>query len=441
MGATHMAPVPKPRRQHRPDSILLLGQFGSGNSGNDGSLEAMLNFLRQVRPDAELCCVCRGPEQVQQDFQVPAIQFGWRGFGHGWLRAIDWVLLGWPRVLATWLYTIRRLRQFNLMIIPGTGVLDDFTSGPWGMPYAVFRWCLCARLCGAEVWFVSIGAGPIHHPVSRWLMKRAASAAHYRSYRDVKSRAFMQGIGVTSGGDLVYPDIAFRLPVPEAAAPGHASASGLCVAVGVMRYRGWRDDAKRGAEIFHTYLAKLTQFVIWLLERGHNIRILTGDRADQSAVDELIELLADSGRVFPASSLVAERTCSLHDLMREIAMADIVVATRFHNIVCALKLGKPTISLGYAEKNDLLLTDMGLGEFCQHIERVDLELLSQQFQTLASNRGIYAQRISETNRAYQERLAQQDAVLASRLLCGSQRAIHSSAPRSLRSAPGSIEPR
>ena len=33
--------------------IGLLGQFGSGNSGNDGSLEAMVRFLREARPEAE----------------------------------------------------------------------------------------------------------------------------------------------------------------------------------------------------------------------------------------------------------------------------------------------------------------------------------------------------------------------------------------------------
>ncbi len=29
---------------------------------------------------------------------------------------------------------------------------------------------------------------------------------------------------------------------------------------------------------------------------------------------------------------------------------DIIVASRFHNVVCALKLSKPTISIGYEAK-------------------------------------------------------------------------------------------
>jgi polysaccharide pyruvyl transferase WcaK-like protein len=434
-----MSPVADHKRRRRPKRILLLGQFGSGNSGNDGSLDAMLGFLRQVRPDAELCCVCRGPEKVQQEFSIPAIQFGWHGFRNASLRVIDRFLLRGPHILASWVHTIQRLRRCDLLIVPGTGLLDDFTSGPWGMPYALFRWCLCARLCGTEVWFVSVGAGPIHHPMSRWLLKRAAVAAHYRSYRDASSRDFMITIGVAADRDPVYPDIVFGLPVPDTAPPESAGATGLRVGLGVMRYGGWRDDPVRGAEIFRDYLGKLTRFLIWLLERGYDVRLLIGDAADRRAVDELLKSVADSGCIVSPYRLVAGQISSLHDLMREIAMIDVVVATRYHNVVCALKLGKPTISLGYADKNDLLLADMGLGEFCQHVEGFDSELLCRQFLTLLFNRAMYEQRICEANRIYQKRLAQQDAALASRLLHYPRRAAGSSDPCSPYDASGSAD--
>ena len=30
------------------------------------------------------------------------------------------------------------------MIEPGTGILDDFGEGPYGMPFDLFGWCLVA---------------------------------------------------------------------------------------------------------------------------------------------------------------------------------------------------------------------------------------------------------------------------------------------------------
>ena len=102
--------------------------------------------------------------------------------------------------------------------------------------------------------------------------------------------------------------------------------------------------------------------------------------------------------------------------MAQIAETDLVVATRYHNVVCALKLGRPTMSIGYADKNDVLLDEMGLGNFCQHIEHLDVDLLIQQFRRLAAGRKVYEVGIRKTNYAFAESLRNQNAVLLSRYL-------------------------
>jgi hypothetical protein len=132
-------------------------------------------------------------------------------------------------------------------------------------------------------------------------------------------------------------------------------------------------------------------------------------------VQELMTAVATEGRIVPPERLVVEPILSLHDVMEQIVLTDIVVATRFHNLVCALKLDRPTISIGYADKNDALLADMGLGDFCQHIESLDVDLLIKQFTTLADKREEHEERIREANRAYEQRLAHQEALLASKL--------------------------
>ena len=100
-------------------------------------------------------------------------------------------ILKLPGKLAEFVEACWRVRKVDIMIIPGTGILDDFGERPLGMPFDIFKWCLAARIAGARIAFVSIGAGPIGHPLSRWLMTAAARLAHYRSYRDAISRDFM----------------------------------------------------------------------------------------------------------------------------------------------------------------------------------------------------------------------------------------------------------
>ena len=412
------------RRSIPPRRIGLFGLFGSGNSGNDGSLEAMLVFLRETRPDAEITCICAPQRsasiQIAQSLQVAAIPLGIPPPDNRLLRAVDRLLLSLPRRILSLVHAIGQMRRLDALIIPGTGILDDFWEGPLNMPLTLFTWCLVARLWGATIAFVSIGAGPIHHPISRWLMKWAVAMADCRSYRDTISKDFMASIGFDARGDEIYPDIAFKLPAPpptrRAANQSGPLTMPLTVGVGVMTYQGWRNDASRNAEIYAAYREKITDFVLWLLDRGHVVCILMGDQSDRRAAADVLAKVAAAKPDLPRDRLRAEPISSLHDLMRQVAETDVVVATRFHNVVCALKLGKPTVSISYAEKNDALMAEMGLGRFCQHVERLDVDLLIEQFTQLIADRERHEQRIEAVNLAYRERLDRQDAILASRVL-------------------------
>jgi polysaccharide pyruvyl transferase WcaK-like protein len=280
------------------------------------------------------------------------------------------------------------------------------------MPFDLFSWFLAARIAGVRIVMVSIGAGPIVHPLSRWLMVGAARLAHYRSYRDDLSRRFMESVGFDTAGDLVYPDLVFRLPLPDA--PPRA-AGPVTVGVGVMSYYGWYGFAEGGEAIFRTYVGKVAAFVVHLLESGCAVRLLTGERGDWTAVRAVLDEVGKAHPEAPAR-IVAEPVASLHDLMRQIAETDIVIATRFHNIVCALKMGRPTISLGYARKNDVLMAEMGLGDFCHHVEHFEVETLIEQFSAVAARRAEFGDALRARNELFARQLDEQERFLARTLL-------------------------
>jgi polysaccharide pyruvyl transferase WcaK-like protein len=396
--------------------IGLLGLFGIGNFGNDASLEAMLNFLRRVRPDAELICICGHPGNVERDFAIATVPLRLPPPSSTSFRIFDRILFKLPRALHMWMCSIRELRQFDALIIPGTGILDDFGERPQGVPLSLFCWCLAARCRGTRAAFVSIGAGPIHNRVSRWLMKSAARMASYRSYRDEVSRSFMVRIGADGPKAQVFPDIAFKLPVSKGSLRPPGEDQVLTIGVGVMGYYGWYGTSSQAQEIYSTYIDKITRFVVWLLDLGHRVRVIMGEDSDWPAVCDLMRRANSERPSLPNGRIVADTASSIHDVMAQIADADIVVATRYHNVVCALMLGKPTISIGYAKKNDALLAEMKLREFCQHIEQLDVDLLVDQFTRLLSDQARHESNIRQANMVFQERLREQDALLVSRLL-------------------------
>jgi polysaccharide pyruvyl transferase WcaK-like protein len=390
--------------------VIVFGLFGSGNSGNDASLEAMLTFLRRW-PDMDITCVCNAPDTITAKHGIHGMSIGAQMAGNSLLGAIDRMLFGLPRRLTGLVRAVLTARSSDVLIFPGTGILDDFGTGPFSVPLAIFGWCLGARLGGAQIAFVSIGAGPIHHPLSRRLMAGAAAMAQYRSYRDTVSRDFMESIGFDTRRDAVFPDIAFALPIPPS---GIRAEQALTVGLGVMGYYGWSHDMEAGAEIHRTYLNKLLTFTLWLLGQGYRVRLLTGDNGDRDAVGALAALVRAALPGLPPERLCAEPTSDLHELMEQIAGTGIVVATRFHNVVAALKLARPVVSIGYASKNDALLADMGLAGFCQHIEELDVDRLIAQFTTLLDARDRHEREIRERVDFYRRRLTEQEGLLAAR---------------------------
>ncbi|HMF69717.1 MAG TPA: polysaccharide pyruvyl transferase family protein [Phyllobacterium sp.] len=393
--------------------IALLGQFGSGNTGNDGSLEAMLDFLRSSRADAELLCICSNPKAIAQKYNIEAISIRGLVAKGRWFNRFNRILGDMPRQMIGFYTILAQLNGLDLLIIPGTGILDDFQETAFGWPFVILRWCLAARLNRTRIAFVSIGAGPIQRPLSRLFLKTGARMAHYRSYRDKLSRDFMKSIGFNVSRDPISADLAFGLPA--AGESSREDITTLCVGVGVMAYSGWKKFGEDGEAIYRTYLGKMAEFISWLQERGLIVRLLTGDIVDRQAVVDILNMFPQSSTGHGSKSIVSEEMSSLHDVMAQIAHTDIVVATRYHNVVCALRMGRPVISLAYATKNDALLGATGLEEYCHYVETFDVEVLKSQVEKMLADRPRLVVEVQTGVAAFRAKLAEQEAYIRSTL--------------------------
>ena len=129
------------------------------------------------------------------------------------------------------------------------------------------------------------------------------------------------------------------------------------------------DDRGRAGEIRSAYIEKMKSFIRWLVDNGRRVRLFVGDtnNADETVVEEILaDLRAHRPDLDPAW-VVAEPVSTFADLQRAMEPVGTVVATRYHNVVCALMLSKPTISIGYGDKSAVLMTDMGLADYCQPV--------------------------------------------------------------------------
>ncbi|WP_406839256.1 polysaccharide pyruvyl transferase family protein [Streptomyces sp. AHU1] len=371
-----------------PARVGVFGLLGSGNLGNDGSLEAVLGYLRDRHPEAAVDALCGGPEAVTARYGIPATRLHWyRGEYRTASRAGAVAGKGLGKLVDVF-RTAGWVRRHDVVIVPGMGVLEaTLPLRPWGFPYALFLLCAAGRLSGAKVALVGVGAAPIGNRATRTLVRWSARLAAYRSYRDAPSRDAMRAMGVDTTRDEVHPDLAFSLPAPPAGAPSDPPGP---VVVGVMAFHGSDDDRARAEEIHRRYLDGTTRFVRTLVEEGRPVRLITGDDVDATVVSAILDAV-DSPLV-----TVAE-PASLADVMKETAAADSVVATRYHNLICALKAGTPTLALSYAAKSDALMAQMGLGAYCHPAREVDADRLLRQFRELEERSAELRLTLAERN--------------------------------------------
>ncbi|WP_333736589.1 polysaccharide pyruvyl transferase family protein [Streptomyces sp. IBSBF 2806] len=386
--------------------VGVFGLLGSGNLGNDGSLEAVLGYLRAEHPEAVVDALCGGPEVVSARYGIPATRLHWyRGEYRTASRAGAVAGKGLGKLLDVF-RTAAWVRRHDVVIVPGMGVLEaTLPLRPWGFPYALFLLCATGRLSGARVALVGVGAAGIGNRATRTLVRWSARLAAYRSYRDAPSRDALRAMGVDTAHDEVHPDLAFALPTPPASAPEGPPGR---VCVGVMAFHGGDDDRARAEEIHRRYLDGTIRFVRALVEDGRPVRLLTGDACDAPVVAAILDAV-DSPLVTDAEA------ASLADLMREAAAADTVVATRYHNLICALKAGTPTLAVSYAAKSEALMADMGLGAFCHPAREVDADRLLEQFRELEKSSADVRRTLAERNLIAAGRLQHQFSALTAAL--------------------------
>lgn len=393
-----------------PTKISFFGHFGSLNSGNEATLLATVSRVRERFPDCELSCICTSPENVLATLGIAAVPHTVRS-DRIWNRQaplgkrLRSTVLGLREEIGEYVRAAKVLKGTDVLIVPGTGLLTDaWGLSGWG-PYGLLKWSLMAKLRHCRLMFVSVGAGPVDTRLGRLLLRAALVLADYRSYRDRPSKEVVESLGVMANDDPIYPDLVFDLSPRELPSAPETSGSRPVVGLGLMEYGRTYSFATPRRDTYVCYLESLADFVGWLLDNGYDVRLLLGD-ADIQVIDDFKTVLRERIGALPDERVTYRPIRSVHDLLAQMSATDVVVATRFHNVLMSLLLEKPVVAIAFHHKCSSLMDDLGLAAYCHDINRMDAEALIAQFQTLVLNaddvKRSNAHRIQELRRALDE---------------------------------------
>src|SRR3954470_15535134 len=205
----------------RRPRIALLSPYGGTNLGDAAIQEAAIQGIRRLLPEAELCGITLNPAETQKRHNIPCFPLtglrvtfysetlfaplvGLRvGFSdknpkdskrigatrppapsdkRGLWEAIKAVpvmgsalkmVLKCVRASLILLHELRHLgaslrfvRSMDMVIVAGGGQLDEEWGGPWGHPYALFRWAILSKVVRTRFVVLSVGTGKLRHGLS-----------------------------------------------------------------------------------------------------------------------------------------------------------------------------------------------------------------------------------------------------------------------------------
>jgi len=397
-------------------TVAVIGNYGNTNLGDEATLTAIIEQIVRRRPKAKIIALSVDPDVTRGLYGVVSLA-AWGGpkkpRGHPreesapgrpsrpsiWTRRIRRPIAAIARGPITAFARVRELgdeaiflarcrlamRGVDLLIVGGSGQIADEFGGPWNFPYRLLAWITTAKAAGARVAFVCVGAGSIRSGLSRTFLKAALSLADHRSLRDQRSHRTVQELGVR-GASVVAADVVFAL---EAGAPPVArtpSSPPRVIGFNVFPYHApfyWPGaDPKR----YHAYLESAAQFIQWLGGSGYIVHLFpTQLRADLQVIRDLVATMETRGIRLPATQLIQAAVTGVESLAATVSTVDLVVATRFHAIVMALRAGTPVLALSSQNKTDDLMADMGLAAYRVSIDHMSLNPLVARFTTLAQN--------------------------------------------------------
>jgi polysaccharide pyruvyl transferase WcaK-like protein len=411
--------------------IGLLDHMGYGNLGDAASQDVAIANIKKRLPEAQLVGFSFVPADTTARHGIPCYPIRWwypssanteapaagrNGAKQGLKSVLKRIpllsgfaksILECGRDAKFWVSSYKAVSGLDILVISGGGQLSDLWRGPWSHPYAIFRFCLLAKLAGKKLYFLNVGAGPLDHWLSKWFAKQAVQMADYRSFRDEDSRELVRRLGVKAETH-VNPDLAYGLEVEQAENGVPRDASMPLVGINPIGFCDPRNWARKDEAVYLEYLKKIVNFSAWLLEQGYRLRIFTTEASlDKLVIADMTAALQSQvspalfGRVSVSSSY------DVKAVLREMAEFDFVVTSKFHGIIFSQVLGKPVISLSYHKKMDFAMQAAGQERFNANIERFDVGWLMEAFRCMVEGRAEIRRKSVAVVNGYAGRLAKQ----------------------------------
>lgn len=390
--------------------IALLTPYDGGNLGDAAIQDAMIENIRLRLPRVRLTGIslsCENFLKRHGDDAFPLCETDrpfykmvrggsgkWQGEGQGFpstvvqkvlnisivkkilrrIPSLETALKAFPASVKEFRHCLdgyRFLRTQDLLIVSGGGQLDEDWGGPWGHPFALFKWSVLARLAKVPYVVASVGACTVRSTAARLLVSGAMRLARYRSYRDKNSRDIVARLMRRASSDPIVPDLAFGLSlseIPQSARIRSLAAGREVIAISPIAFAKPHNWPQSDPQLYGRYLTQLVGVIAILLDRGHFLVMVSSSRGDdESVIPEILGRLDEESKRKVESQIYVPQIATWRDYVNVVREVDFLIASRLHSTILGFIAHRPTVAISFDPKVDWAMEDLGQTEYLLHI--------------------------------------------------------------------------
>jgi len=317
--------------------IMISGYYGFNNTGDEAILKSMVRAFKEKIPQIKIVVLSHSPLQTSQTYQIKAINR---------LHLIDIMLC---------------LRDTNLFISGGGGLLQDSTGKGWSILYYLGL-ILVAKIVKVPVMIYAQGIGPVNKRINKKLIKWILNKVDLITVRDNSSKELLENLEVVKPSIYVNSDPVFLLKKKNInhTIDSHPSIRELIksdnrplIGISVRECKSNGSDLKRifaqaADYLIENYQAKIIFFPFKFDEDVH--------------ISEKILSLMKNQADLMKIKLEPEELLSL------LSRLSLVVGVRLHSIIFSSMANIPFVAFDYDPKVKYFVKDLGLSELLLEID-------------------------------------------------------------------------
>ena len=285
--------------------ILISGYYGFKNSGDDTLLLSIIQQLKSIKSDVNLCVLSANPEETRKTYKVNAIK-----------RDNPFAL-------------IKALISCKMLLVGGGTLIQDATSTKSLLYYLYI--IKAATMLGKKVMLYSNGIGPLKDE-NRSITKKILDKVDVITLRDELSAKELQALGVKKPKIKLLSDCAFGLSV-NLSKQAFREKDYFVVSV---------RDFKNLDKSFCDTLASVCDY----MSKTYSLTpvfVPFQKSKDKKICAEIMEKMSQDAEIFDSE-------CDIEELLLLISGAKLCIGMRLHSLIYSVMCNTPVIGLVYDPK-------------------------------------------------------------------------------------------